>query len=82
MVKGDYEFKYGESYVKGLLITIPSFLYPWEKPQQITYEFRDKYFAEEAKRSSIAGTAFSSIMESYWNFGYVGIVIMYIIFFF
>lgn len=80
IVKNDYKYKYGETYVKGLLLCVPSFLYPGEKPQQITYEFRDKYFASEASRSSIAGTAFSSIMEAQWNFGYIGIVIMYIIY--
>lgn len=77
--KENYEFKYGETYLKGLVVFIPSFLYIGEKPQQITYEFRDEYFASEAKRSSIAGTAFSSILEAYWNFGYVGVFVVYLI---
>lgn len=77
--RGNYNHKYGETYLKGLLICIPSFLYLGEKPQQITYEFRDEYFASEAKRSAIAGTAFSSILEAYWNFDYIGILAIYFI---
>lgn len=77
---GNYEFKYGETYIKGLVLPIPSFLYPGKKPQQITYVFRDTYFASEAKRSSIAGTGFSAILEAYWNFGYIGVLIMYYIY--
>ena len=80
IVSNDYELKYGKSYVDGLALLVPSLLYPGDKPQQITYEFRDKYFASEAKRSAIAGTAFSSILESYWNFGYLGIFFTYIIY--
>ncbi len=73
----DYQFKFGETYLRGLVIWIPSFMYIGEKPQQITYEFRDSYFPSEAKRSSIAGTAFSSILEAYWNFGYLGVFVIY-----
>ena len=80
ITSGDYEFKYGETYLKGLVLPIPTFLYPGEKPKQITYIFRDRYFASEAKRSAIAGTGFSAILEAYWNFGYIGILIMYCIY--
>ena len=72
-------YLYGSSYIKGLVICIPSFLYIGEKPQQITYEFRDKFFPMEAKRSSIAGTGFSSILEAYWNFGWIGIFFEYLL---
>ena len=80
ITSGDYEFKYGETYLRGLVLPIPTFLYPGEKPKQITYIFRDRYFASEAKRSAIAGTGFSAILEAYWNFGYIGILIMYCIY--
>ena len=73
------DYLYGSSYIKGLVIFIPSFLYIGEKPQQITYEFRDKFFPSEAERSSIAGTGFSSILEAYWNFGWVGIFLEYLL---
>ena len=77
--KTHIEFKFGETYLRGLVIWIPSFMCIGEKPQQITYEFRDSYFPSEAKRSSIAGTAFSSILEAYWNFGYLGVFVIYFI---
>ena len=76
-VSDDYQFMYGKSYFQGMFNFVPSYLYPGEKPQMITYQFRDKYFPEESKRSRIAGTGFSSIMEAYWNFGYIGIAIIY-----
>ncbi len=77
IIEDDYEYKYGKTYLDGLALSIPSFLYVGEKPKQITYEFRDRYFYEESKRSDIAGTAFSSILEAYWNFGYIGILVMF-----
>lgn len=80
MVYDNYEFKLGETYLKGLAVPIPSFLYPGDKPQQITYEFRDQYFSSWANRSAIASTGFSSILEAYWNFGYIGIICIYILY--
>lgn len=74
---GDYQLILGESYLRGLALPIPSFMYPGEKPQQIGYIFRDIYFPSEAARGSIAGTAFSSILEAYWNFSYSGIIMIY-----
>ena len=79
-VSENYEFLFGKSYLQGFLITFPSFIYIGEKPQQITYVFRDTYFYSESLRSSIAGTGFSSILEAYWNFGFPGVLFMYIIF--
>ena len=67
----------GVTYVTALIGPIPSFLYPGEKPQQITYEFRDKFFPSEAVRSRIAGTGFSSILEAYMNFGVLGVFGVY-----
>ena len=79
-VSENYELLFGKSYLQGLVIAIPSFAYIGEKPQQITYFFRDKYFYSESLRSSIAGTGFSSILEAYWNFGFPGVLIIYLIF--
>ena len=79
-VSNDYNFLYGKSYLNGLFNFVPGFLYPGDKPLSITYQFRDIYFPEEKERSRIAGTAFSSILEAYWNFGFIGIFIMYILF--
>lgn len=76
----DYDFLYGKSYLNALTFSIPSYLYPGKKPQSITYQFRDTYFPKEQERSRIAGTAFSSILEAYWNFGFVGIFIVYFLF--
>lgn len=75
----NFEPKLGITYIKGLAVPIPSFVYPCNKPKQITYEFRDEFFPSEARRSSIAGTGFSSILEAYINFKYVGIFFVYFI---
>lgn len=74
---GEFQLLLGKSYITGLALLIPSFAYPGEKPQQIGYVFRDIYFPTEAARGSIAGTAFSSILEAYWNFGFFGIILIY-----
>ena len=71
--------KLGFTYIKSLVLPIPSFLYPGQKPTQITYEFRDEFFSSEASRGSIAGTGFSSILEAYMNFQYFGVLVIYII---
>lgn len=70
----------GSSYIKDLNVMIPGFLYPGEKHKTITYEFRDEFFYEESKRSSIAGTGFSAMLEAYMNFGYLGMPLIYMIF--
>ncbi|MCK4830183.1 O-antigen polysaccharide polymerase Wzy [bacterium] len=74
---GDSVSMYGVTYVIAPIGAIPSFLYPGEKPQQIGYEFRDKFFPSEALRARIAGTAFSSILEAYMNFGVLGVFGVY-----
>jgi len=75
---------YGSTYLKGLLLPIPTFMIPFvdQKPKQITYEFRDRFFPQEADRGRIAGTGFSSILEAYMNFGKYGVLWMYAIFIF
>lgn len=72
------ESRYGETYLTGLTIPIPRFIWP-EKPQSITYEFRDTYFSDWANRGVISGTAFSSILEAYLNFGTMGVPMVYFV---
>ena len=72
------EPRYGETYLTGLTIPIPRFIWA-DKPQPITYEFRDTYFSDWAERGAIAGTAFSSLLEAYINFGKAGVAVVYFI---
>lgn len=75
--ENDFTPRLGSTYIKGLVIPIPSFLYLGDKPEQITYEFRDDIFPSEASRGRIAGTGFSSILEAYMNFKYLGVIFIY-----
>lgn len=77
MQRDDFELLWGKSYLMDLTVAIPSFLYPGEKPQSILYEFRDTFFSDWAKNSTIAGTAFSSLLEARWNFGDLGPLIVF-----
>lgn len=72
------ELKWGSSYMRALTLPIPSALYPGKKPKQITYEFRDQYFAALAASGAIAGTAYSSLLESHVNFGVFGAALVYL----
>ncbi|MEN6447676.1 MAG: O-antigen polymerase [Syntrophaceae bacterium] len=74
---GDSTRRWGKTYVTALTVPVPSFLYPGEKPRQITYEFRDRFFPKEGTRGRIAGTAFSSVLEAYMNFGTAGVLGVY-----
>lgn len=67
---------WGTTYLVGLTTFIPRFVWP-DKPISITYEFRNRFFSEWEQRSAIAGTAFSSILEAFMNFGYLGIAPIY-----
>jgi len=69
----------GATYLRALTSPIPSFLYPGTKPQQIGYEFRDRFFPSMALESAIAGTAYSSILEAYINFGSPGTGPVYLV---
>lgn len=73
----DFSWKWGMTYLEGLLVPIPSFILPFEKPVQITYLFRNEFFASWADRSRIASTGFSSILEAYINWGFIGIFVVY-----
>lgn len=70
--------QYGMTYLKGVLLPIPGFLYPGDKPKQASYEFRDLFFPEEGKSGSIAGTGFSSVLEAVVNFGSAGVIGVYL----
>ena len=74
-IRNDYNFLYGKSYIQGITHIVPSYFYVGEKPKLLMYEFRDKYFPRKAEISSIAGTAFSSILEAFWNFWYFGMIV-------
>ncbi|HEY8366976.1 MAG TPA: O-antigen polymerase [Bacteroidia bacterium] len=73
---GKRELKWGRTYITGLTVLIPRFIWPG-KPQSVTYEFRDTFFPEWVQRGSISGTAYSSILEAYVNFGTIGVPIVY-----
>lgn len=75
----DFSKYLGLTYIQGLAVPIPSFLYPGDKPLQITYAFRDEFFASWALRSRIASTGFSSILEGYINGGFLGIFVIYLV---
>lgn len=75
----DHQLALGRSYVVGLFQPLPSSLYPGKKPQQISYEFRDQVFPGEGERGSIVGTAYSSILEAYYNFREVGVFAVYVL---
>lgn len=69
--------RWGESYLKGLVLPIPGFLYPGTKPRQITYEFRDRYFPERKLYGEISSTGFSALLEAYMNFRWLGIFLVF-----
>ena len=73
------DYLLGKSYIVGLVVFIPSFLYYGNKPQQITYQFRDEFFPSLGLKSQITGTGFSSLLEAYWNWSWLGIIVVYFI---
>lgn len=75
----EFDKQFGITYLQGLATPIPSFLYPGDKPVQITYVFRDEFFSSWAQRSRIASTGFSSILEGYINGGFVGVLLVYLV---
>lgn len=69
----------GASYLRALVLPIPSFAYPGNKPQQVSYEFRERFFPGESFAGSIAGTAYSALLEAYANFGLLGVAAVYLV---
>ncbi|QKX04714.1 oligosaccharide repeat unit polymerase [Aquimarina sp. TRL1] len=74
----NYKYKLGKTYSEVLFAFFPTYIYP-NKPKSIIYEFRDDYFPERKKQGSTAGTGFSSLLEAYMNFGYLGAFLVYFI---
>lgn len=74
-----FERQFGLTYIKGLIVSIPSFLFPVEKPLSITYVFRNEFFSSWASHSRIASTGFSSILEAYMNGGFFGVFLVYVV---
>jgi len=68
--------RWGETYLRGLTIPIPHLIWP-DKPQTISLDFRDTYFPDLKKRGITGGTAYSSVLEAYINFGTFGVPIVY-----
>ena len=77
----DYKFKLGRTYTEITTAFIPRYVYP-NKPKGIIFEFGDQYFLERKELGSTAGTGFSSLMEAYMNFGYLGPFVVYLVFLF
>lgn len=75
----DFPLKLGFTYLQGLVVPIPSFLYFGTKPQQITYAFRDEFFYSWTDRSRVASTGFSSILEAYMNWSFIGVLLVYFV---
>jgi len=75
--RSDRKPKSGESYIDALVAPIPGFLYPGAKPQQIIDEFRDKAAPTLKARGRIPGTAFSPLLEAYWNFRSFGVLVVF-----
>jgi O-antigen polysaccharide polymerase Wzy len=77
-VKYDVEGpQFGRTYVEGLALVVPSFLYPGTKPEPVAYAFRDRFFPGVESEGAIASTAYSSILEAYVNFRQMGVMIVY-----
>jgi len=72
---------YGGTYLNGVINDpFPRWFFINGKEPSISTKFRDTYFNSLGKRSRIAGTAFSSILEAYLNFGIIGIFFVYFVF--
>jgi oligosaccharide repeat unit polymerase len=78
ILSGTSDLRLGESYLKGLTMPIPRFIWP-DKPQSIGYDFRDTFFPDWAQQGISAGTAYSSLLEAYLNFGTIGVLIVYLL---
>jgi hypothetical protein len=69
----------GTTYLESLILPVPRWAYPGLKPVQVGVRFRDRFFPAAADQGSIAGTAYSSILEAYVNFGAVGVAPVYLV---
>jgi hypothetical protein len=69
--------QFGATYIEGLAVPVPGFMYPGDKPIQVSYRFRDAYIPEFARATRISGTGFGSVLEAYINFGEFGGLLVY-----
>ena len=72
------DFRWGETYLRDMMVVIPRLIWP-DKPQTIGFDFRDSYFPEWAQLGVGGGTAYSSILEAYVNFGTIGVPLVYLL---
>lgn len=79
-INSSMKYKYGATYFHVFRRIPPQKLNPIFD-ESVTIKFRNKYFSERAEGGSSGGTAFSSIMEAYVNFSFIGPFIVYFIVF-
>jgi len=79
LLAGKNDFLLGKSYWWGVLSLVPRSLLP-ARHQTITYDFRDEFFADWGGMGAIAGTGFSSLLDAYWNWGSIGVFVVFFIF--
>jgi len=77
----DHSLKFGKTYLHFYTQLLPQSINPFYDKAVIT-EYRDKFFPERSLNGSIGGTAYSSLMEAYINFGLLGGFLIYFIIFF
>jgi oligosaccharide repeat unit polymerase len=70
------EYRYGFAYVTEMVQFIPRWLFPC-KPVGLTTEYRNIYYPQYQITNQGAG--YSSFVEGYLNFGYIGIFLHYAI---
>ena len=72
-----YEFQYGLTYIYSILNFIPRFIWP-NKPSGASYTFFSKYWYYG--NYNLPGyPSVDCFAESYWNFGYFGIIVITIL---
>lgn len=77
ILSGASDLRLGGTYLQGLIEPIPRLIWP-DKPHLIAVEFRNTFFPELVLKGAHAGTAYSSILEAYVNFGTIGVPIIYL----
>ncbi len=74
------DYRFGVDYLHFVTQLLPMKINPiYDK--SLTVQFRNKYVPERGEGGSIGGTGYSSIMESYLNFGYLGPIFIYLLVF-
>lgn len=78
ILSGESHLRFGETYLRDMTVPIPRLIWP-DKPQTAWVDFRDTYFPEMALLGVGGGTAYSSVLEAYINFGAFGVFIVYLL---